>query len=72
MSDSQTYGLTLKELFIVDSESIRLFTNILKGVGINPENDCKKKGGFKVHMLIDVSQSIAKFVKITEAKMHDK
>ncbi len=23
-------------------------------------------------MLIDVSQSIAKFVKITEAKMHDK
>ena len=72
MSDSQTYGLTIKELFIVDSTTIRLFTDILKGVGRNPKNDGKKKGGLKVHMLIDASQSIAKFVKITEAKMHDK
>jgi hypothetical protein len=72
LSDSQTYGLTIKELFIVDSTTIRLFTDILKGVGRNPKNDGKKKGGLKVHMLIDVSQSIAKFVKITAAKMHDK
>ena len=72
LSDSQTYGLTIKELFIVDSTTIRLFTDILKGVGRNPKNDGKKKGGLKVHMLIDASQSIAKFVKITAAKMHDK
>ena len=72
LSDSQTYGLTIKNLFIVDSTTIRLFTDILKGVGRNPKNDGKKKGGLKVHMLIDASQSIAKFVKITEAKMHDK
>jgi hypothetical protein len=72
LSDSQTYGLTIKELYIVDSTTIRLFTDILKGVGRNPKNDGKKKGGLKVHMLIDASQSIAKFVKITEAKMHDK
>lgn len=72
LSDSQTYGLTIKELFIVDSTTIRLFTDILKGVGRNPKNDGKKKGGLKVHMLIDASQSVAKFVKITEAKMHDK
>ena len=72
LSDSQTYGLTIKHLFIVDSTTIRLFTDILKGVGRNPKNDGKKKGGLKVHMLIDASQSIAKFVKITEAKMHDK
>jgi len=71
LSDSQT-GLTIKELFIVDSTTIRLFTDILKGVGRNPKNDGKKKGGLKVHMLIDASQSVAKFVKITEAKMHDK
>ena len=72
LSDSRTYGLTIKELFIVDSTTIRLFTDILKGVGRNPKNDGKKKGGLKVHMLIDASQSIAKFVKITAAKMHDK
>lgn len=72
LSDSQTYGLTIKNLFIVDSTTIRLFSDILKGVGRNPKNDGKKKGGLKVHMLIDASQSVAKFVKITEAKMHDK
>jgi Transposase DDE domain/Domain of unknown function (DUF4372) len=72
LSDSQTCGLTIKELFIVDSTTIRLFSDILKGVGRNPKNDGKKKGGLKVHMLIDANQSIAKFVKITAAKMHDK
>jgi hypothetical protein len=72
LSDSRDLGLTLKELFIVDSTTIRLFSDILKGVGRNPKNDGKKKGGLKVHMLIDAVQSIAKFVRITEAKMHDK
>ena len=72
LSDSRTLGLTLKELFIVDSSTIRLFSDILKGVGRNPKNDGKKKGGLKVHMLIDAVQSVAKFVRITEAKMHDK
>lgn len=72
LSDSRTHGLTIKDLFIVDSTTIRLFTEILKGVGRNPKHDGQKKGGLKVHMLIDAHQSIAKFVKITEAKMHDK
>jgi hypothetical protein len=72
LSDSRRLGLTIKELFIVDSSTIRLFSEILKGVGRNPKNDGKKKGGLKVHMLIDAVQSVAKFVKITEAKMHDR
>lgn len=72
LSDSRTLGLTVKELFIVDSTTIRLFSDILKGVGRNPKNDGKKKGGLKVHMLIDAVQSVGKFMKITPAKMHDK
>ncbi len=72
MSDSRTHRLTVKELFIVDSTTIRLFSDILKGVGRNPKNDGKKKGGLKVHMLIDAVQSVGKFMKITAAKMHDK
>lgn len=72
LSDSRTNGLTIKDLFIVDSTTIRLFTEILKGVGRNPKHDGRKKGGLKVHMLIDAHQSIAKFIKITEAKLHDK
>ena len=72
MSDSRTHGLTVKELFIVDSTTIRLFSDILKGVGRNLINDGKKKGGLKVHMLIDAVQCVGKFMKITAAKMHDK
>ena len=72
LSDSRTHGLTIKELYIVDSTIIRFFSDILKDVGRNPVNDGKKKGGLKVHMLIDAVQSVGKFMKITAAKMHDK
>lgn len=72
LSDSRTYGLTFKEVLLIDSTTIRLFSDILKGVGRNPKGDGKKKGGLKVHMLIDAVQSVGRFIKITEAKMHDK
>lgn len=72
LPDSRTYGLTFKEILLVDSTTIRLFSDILKGVGRNPKGDGKKKGGLKVHMLIDAVQSVGKFVKITAAKVHDK
>jgi hypothetical protein len=44
----------------------------MKGVGRNPKGDGKKKGGLKVHMLTDVHADTPQFVKISEAKMHDK
>jgi IS4 transposase len=72
LSDSRTYGLTFKEVLLIDSTTIRLFSDILKGVGRNPKNDGKKKGGLKVHMLIDAVQSVGRFIKITAAKVHDK
>ena len=72
MSDSRTYGLTFKEVLLIDSTTIRLFSDVLKGVGRNPKGDGKKKGGLKVHMLIDAVQSVGRFIKITAAKVHDK
>ena len=72
LSDSRTFGLTFKEVLLIDSTTIRLFSDILKGVGRNPKGDGKKKGGLKVHMLIDAVQSVGRFIKITEAKVHDK
>jgi hypothetical protein len=72
LSDSRTFGLTFKEVLLIDSTTIRLFSDILKGVGRNPKDDGKKKGGLKVHMLIDAAQSVGRFIKITEAKVHDK
>ena len=72
LSDSRTFGLTFKEVLLIDSTTIRLFSDILKGVGRNPKGDGKKKGGLKVHMLIDAVQSVGRFVRITAAKVHDK
>ncbi|MBD3272802.1 IS4 family transposase [Candidatus Dependentiae bacterium] len=72
LSDSRTFGLTFKEVLLIDSTTIRLFSDILKGVGRNPKGDGKKKGGMKVHMLIDAVQSVGRFVKLTAAKVHDK
>ena len=72
MSDSRTYGLTFKEILLIDSTTIRLFSDILKGVGRNPKGDGKKKGDLKVHMLIDAVQLVGRFIKITTAKVHDK
>jgi hypothetical protein len=71
LSDSRTYGLTFKEVLIIDSTTIRLFSDILKGVGRNPKGDGKKKGGMKVHMLIDAVQSVGRFIKMTAAKVND-
>jgi len=71
LSDSRTFGLTFREVLLIDSTTIRLFSDILKGVGRNPKGDGKKKGGLKVHMLIDAVQSVGRFIKITQAKVHD-
>jgi len=72
LSDSRTFGLTFKEVLLIDSTTIRLFSDILKGVGRNPNGDGKKKGGLKVHMLIDAVQSVGRFIRITEVEVHDK
>ena len=48
MSDSRTFGLTFKEVLLIDSTTIRLFSDILKGVGRNPKGDEKGKKQTKV------------------------
>ena len=43
LSDSRIYGLTFKEVLLIDSTTIRLFSDILKGVGRNPKRRRKKE-----------------------------
>jgi hypothetical protein len=64
--------VSFDNFFAFDSTTITLFSDIMKGVGRNPKGDGKKKGGMKVHMLTDVHADTPQFVKISEAKMHDK
>ena len=65
-------GVNFEEFYAFDSSTITLFSNIMKGVGRNPKDEGKKKGGLKVYMLTDIHADTPQFVKISEAKMHDK
>jgi transposase len=69
LSDSRK-NLAVPNLYIVDSTTISLFDDILKGVGRNPLEG-KKKGGLKVHALINASQNIPILVKMTASAIHD-
>jgi hypothetical protein len=72
LSDSRKEGISFKEFFAFDSTTIGLFSEVLKGVGRKLKGLGKQKGGMKVHMLTDVHSDCAKFVKMSEARMHDK
>jgi len=72
LSVSRKEKVSFEEFYAFDSTTISLFSDVMKGVGRNPKDDGKKKGGLKVHMLTDVHADTAVFAKISEAKMHDK
>lgn len=72
LSVSRSENVPFDHFYAFDSTTITLFSDIMKGVGRNPKGDGKKKGGLKVHMMIDVHSDTAKFARISEAKMHDK
>ena len=62
----------MSDFFAFDSTAIRLFSEVLKGVWRKLKGPGKQKGGLKVHMLTDIHADTAKFVKMSEARMHDK
>ena len=72
LSVSRIDNVSFSKLFIFDSSTIRLFSDIMKGVGRNPKHEGKKKDGLKVHMMIDAHSENPAFVKISEARQHDK
>jgi len=72
LSVSRKEKISFEKFYAFDSTTITLFSEVMKGVGRNPKDDGKKKGGMKVHMLTDIHADTAVFAKISEAKMHDK
>jgi hypothetical protein len=70
LSDSRIKQVINKQIEIFDSTTISLFNAILQCVGRNPKNG-KKKGGIKVHTVINVDETIPKMIWFTEAKTHD-
>lgn len=70
ISDSRIKDVINKQVEIFDSTTISLFKDILKCVGRNPENG-RKKGGIKVHTVINVDETVPKMVWFTEAAKND-
>ena len=55
---------------MMNSTTIALFDNILKGVGRHPKSG-KKKGGMKVHTVMKYHVGVPMFVQLTSAATHD-
>ena len=61
----------MRRLRIIDSTTISLFSNaIFKGVGRHPKTG-RKKGGIKVHTIINVNEGVPCDVKFTSAATND-
>lgn len=70
LSDSRPKEPAVKDLMIVDSSTISLFSDILKGVGRNTISG-KKKGGIKMHTMINAMEDVPCLVKFSSAATHD-
>lgn len=72
ISDSRLKGLSIRNLKIIDSTTIQLFCELLRGVGRNRLDGARKKGGIKVHAMMDAFSGVTEFVRMTEAREHDR
>jgi hypothetical protein len=70
LSDSRIKDVINKQIEIFDSTTISLFKDILRCVGRNPENG-RRKGGIKVHTVINVDETVPRMVWFTEAARND-
>jgi len=70
ISDSRIKDVINKQIEIFDSTTISLFKDLLKCVGRKPKNG-KRKGGIKVHTVINVDETVPKLVWFTHSATHD-
>jgi Transposase DDE domain/Domain of unknown function (DUF4372) len=70
LADSRLSDADMKRLYIMDSTTISLFKDILKGVGRNPKEG-KKKGGIKAHTIIKADENVPYLIRYSEAVRHD-
>jgi len=71
LPDSRIGGRIQNRLYIMDSTTIKLFSDIMQGAGSHPVNG-RKKGGAKAHIVVKASEDLPVFATITHAKKNDK
>jgi hypothetical protein len=70
LSDSRIKEVIKKQVKIFDSSTISLFKDIMACVGRNPKNG-KKKGGIKMHTVINADEIVPSLVWFSPATTHD-
>jgi hypothetical protein len=70
LADSRLSEVDMKRLYIMDSTTITLFKDILKGVGRNPLQG-KKNGGIKAHTIVKASENVPCLIRYSAAVRHD-
>lgn len=58
-------------LFVIDSTTIQLFSDVMKGMGTKPISG-RAKGGAKAHVLMKSDEDVPQFVDLTHATQNDK
>jgi len=71
LPDSRMEGKLYDRLFVMDSTTVTLFCDVLKGAGTYGLNG-RKKGGIKAHMLTRVKDQVPCFVHLTSAATSDR
>ncbi|WKZ62691.1 MAG: IS4 family transposase [Saprospiraceae bacterium] len=70
ISDSRMKDVIKRQIEIFDSTTISLFQDIMKCVGRTPANG-KRKGGIKMHTVINVDEAVPKMIWFTDAATSD-
>jgi len=70
ISDSRLKKLFGKELYIFDSTTISLFSDILKCAGRRPKSG-KQKGGMKVHTLLNADEQVPQLLWFSSSATND-
>jgi hypothetical protein len=69
--DSRLYKASVDKLYALDSTTITLSSTILKGTGKPCYADGRRKGGIKVHAVINVDEGVPHMVKFSKAAKGD-
>jgi hypothetical protein len=64
--------LSIRNLEVIDSTTIQLFSDMLRGVGRKPLDGSRRKVGIKVHTMMDGFSGVTEFVRMTKARVHDR
>lgn len=70
LSDSRIKDVINKQIEIFDSTTISLFRDIMKCVGRKPKSG-KRKGGIKVHTVINVDETVPKMIWFSHGSTND-